>query len=158
MAITMSQAKIDNSARENLLNSSVDTSIFGGDRAQDSADALAQMTYIGEYGGGSNAKLAGVTEDFAKGVTEKIESYCANVEAILKNMESTDSKIAFQGAGIENALSAFITGVKESAFSYLDKLKSAEQQIINSVQTAYATQDTDLSSNLASDTSKLSNQ
>lgn len=157
MAITMSQAKIDNSARENLLNSSVDTGIFGGNIAQDSADAIAQMTYIGEYGG-SNTKLAGVTEDFAKGVTEKIESYCANVEAILKNMESTDSKIAFQGAGIENALSAFITGVKESAFSYLDKLKSAEQQIINSVQTAYATQDTDLSSNLASDTSKLSNQ
>lgn len=156
MAITMSQAKIDNSARENLLNSSVDTGVFGGNIAQGRAEAVALMPV--SVGGGTGAKLAGVTEDFAKGVTEKIEGYCANVEAILKKMESTDSKIAFQGAGIENALSAFITGVKESAFSYLDKLKSAEQQIINSVQTAYATQDTDLSSNLASDTSKLSNQ
>lgn len=156
MAITMSQAKIDNSAREDLLNSNVDTTVFGGNRAQDRAEAVALMPV--SVGGGTGAKLAGVTEDFAKGVTEKIEDYCTNVEAILKNMESTDSKMAFQGAGIERALSAFITGVKESAFSYLDKLRFAEKQIVYSVSKTYQIQDADLSSNLTSDTSKLSNQ
>lgn len=155
MAITMSQAKIDNSARENLLNSNVDTSVFGGDIAQGRAEAAAMIPMPV---GGSSTKLAGVTEDFAKSVTEKIEDYCTNVEAILKNMESTDSKIAFQGVGIERALSAFITGVKESAFSYLDKLRFAEKQIVYSVSKTYQIQDADLSSNLTSDTSKLSNQ
>ena len=153
MAITMSQAKVDSSAREDLLNSSVDTTIFGGNIAANREEAQIYMQAYYEQNTG--AKLAGVTEDFAQSVGKKIEEYCANVEKVLETMETTDSKIAFQGDAIGNALTAFITGVKESAFSYLNKLKAAENQIVNSVSKAYETQDTDISSNLTADTSKL---
>ena len=70
-------------------------------------------------------------------------------------MESTDSKIAFKGEAIGRALENFVSGVKESAFSYLNKLKAAEQQIVYSVNKTYQAQDTDISGNLSADASKL---
>ena len=52
----------------------------------------------------------------------------------------------------------FIVKVKEVANSYLDKLSAAEQEIINSVNAAYDTQDTDLSGDLGADSSTLDGQ
>lgn len=144
MAITMSGATVDSSNRDALLTSVVDTGLLSG----------------GAKSGGlfnSDAKLAGVTESFATAVSDEIDKYCSNVETILKQLETADSTVAFKGSQVGSALANFIEGVKSSAFDYLKKLKEAEQQIVDSVQKAYTTQDTDLSSNLNSDTSSLSN-
>ena len=143
MAITMSGATVDSSNRDTLLTSVVDTGLLSGGVA-------------GSFWH-SDAKLAGVTEQFATAVSGEIDKYCSDVETILKQLEAADSAVAFKGSQIDTALSSFIEGVKSSAFDYLKKLKEAEQQIVDSVQKAYTTQDTDLSSNLNSDTSSLSN-
>ena len=76
-------------------------------------------------------------------------------EDILSKLESEESGMAFQGPSIRGALANFVEGVRSSALSYLNKLKAAEQQIVASVFETYAAQDEDISSNLASDTSKL---
>ena len=156
MAITMSGATVDSSNREALLNSEVDKDVLGngmgflGNFVSD-VDLSSGLTSLLTSG------LAGVTSEFATAVSAAIDKYCQNIESVLSKLEAIDSKSAFKGSQIGGALANFVEGVKSSALSYLSKLKAAEQQIVESVQKAYATQDTDISSNLASDTSKLSN-
>ena len=152
MAITMSGATVDSSNRETLLNSEVDKNVLGNDVNK----PLTGMMLTGFVRSGTSG-LAGVTSEFATAVSAAIDKYCQNIESILSKLEAIDSKSAFKGSQIDGALANFVEGVKSSALSYLSKLKAAEQQIVESVQKAYATQDTDISSNLASDTSKLSN-
>lgn len=152
MAITMSGATVDSSNRETLLNSEVDKNVLGNDVNK----PLTGMMLTGFVRSGTSG-LAGVTSEFATAVSAAIDKYCQNIESILSKLEAIDSKSAFKGSQIDGALANFVEGVKSSALGYLSKLKAAEQQIVESVQKAYATQDTDISSNLASDTSKLSN-
>lgn len=144
MAITMSGATVDSSNRETLLNSEVDKNVLGNN---DISDPFFLFS----------AGLAGVTSEFATAVSAAIDKYCQNIESVLSKLEAIDSKSAFKGSQIDGALANFVEGVKSSALGYLSKLKAAEQQIVESVQKAYATQDTDISSNLNSDTSSLSN-
>lgn len=152
MAITMSGATVDSSNRETLLNSEVDKNVLGNKVNNPfSGPLLTSFVRSGTSG------LAGVTSEFATAVSAAIDKYCQNVESILSKLEAIDSKSAFKGSQIDGALTNFVEGVKSSALSYLSKLKAAEQQIVESVQKAYATQDTDISSNLNSDTSSLSN-
>ena len=152
MAITMSGATVDSSNRETLLNSEVDKNVLGNDVNK----PLTGMMLTGFVRSGTSG-LAGVTSEFATAVSAAIDKYCQNIESILSKLEAIDSKSAFKGSQIDGALANFVEGVKSSALSYLSKLKAAEQQIVESVQKAYATQDTDISCDLASDTSKLSN-
>lgn len=152
MAITMSGATVDSSNRETLLNSEVDKNVLGNDVNK----PLTGMMLTGFVRSGTSG-LAGVTSEFATAVSAAIDKYCQNIESILSKLEAIDSKSAFKGSQIDGALANFVEGVKSSALSYLSKLKAAEQQIVESVQKAYATQDTDISSNLNSDTSSLSN-
>ena len=49
----------------------------------------------------------------------------------------------------------FVNAVREVGTQYLERLSSAETQIINSVAQAYQTQDTDLSDNLNSDSGSI---
>ncbi len=152
MAITMSGATVDSSNRETLLNSEVDKNVLGNKVNNPfSGPLLTSFVRSGTSG------LAGVTSEFATAVSAAIDKYCQNIESILSKLEAIDSKSAFKGSQIDGALANFVEGVKSSALSYLSKLKDAEQQIVESVQKAYATQDTDISSNLNSDTSSLSN-
>lgn len=152
MAITMSGATADSSNREALLNSEVDKNVLGNKVNNPFAGSfLTSFVRSGTSG------LAGVTSEFATAVSAAIDKYCQNIESILSKLEAIDSKSAFKGSQIDGALANFVEGVKSSALSYLSKLKAAEQQIVESVQKAYATQDTDISSNLNSDTSSLSN-
>lgn len=152
MAITMSGATVDSSNREALLNSEVDKNVLGNKVNNPFAGPL--LTSFVRSG---TSGLAGVTSEFATAVSAAIDKYCQNIESILSKLEAIDSKSAFKGSQIDGALANFVEGVKSSALSYLSKLKAAEQQIVESVQKAYATQDTDISSNLNSDTSSLSN-
>ena len=152
MAITMSGATVDSSNREALLNSEVDKNVLGNDVNK----PLTGMVLTSFVRAGTSG-LAGVTSEFATAVSAAIDKYCQNIESVLSKLEAIDSKSAFKGSQIDGALANFVEGVKSSALSYLSKLKAAEQQIVESVQKAYATQDTDISSNLNSDTSSLSN-
>ncbi len=151
MAITMSGATVDSSNREMLLNSEVDKNVLGNKSYGSSTPYLRDWARLGTAG------LAGVTSEFATAVSTAIDKYCQNIESILSKLEAIDSKSAFKGSQIGGALANFVEGVKSSALGYLSKLKAAEQQIVESVQKAYATQDTDISSNLNSDTGSLSN-
>ena len=137
MAISMSGASIQDDSRQTLMSSTVDSS-FAGSNAN-----------------GGGAALAGVTASFASNVTSAIDSYKADIEATINQMCQADSSDAFKGASLQSALQSFLDAVKQVANSYLQKLTDAENQIINSVNAAYASQDTDLSSNLGSDQASL---
>ena len=155
MAITMSGATVDSSSRDDLLNSNVDGSILGGRQEQKTGAGIGGYSVSSNSTFGSGTTLVGITAEFATASSEAIETYCKNIEDILSKLDSADSTKAFKGSQIGTALANFIEGVKTSALSYLNKLKAAEKQIVESVQKAYNTQDTDISSNLTSDTSKL---
>lgn len=150
MAITMSGAKVETDERDSLLSSSIDQTITDG--------GAAPNTSGGAFGFGateSGASLAGVTESFAQNVTAKIETYITDVNTAVDELSTVEVNQAFKGAGLEAALNNFVESVKGVAKNYTDKLKRAEDQIINSVAAAYATQDSDLSENLGSDASSL---
>ena len=141
MAITMSGATVDSSNRDTLLNSVVDTGLLSGG---------AKGSFFS-----SSAKLAGVTPEFATAVSDAIDKYCEEVENTLNKLQTVETSNAFKGSQVGGAITNFVEGVKSSAFDYLNKLREAEKQIVESVQKVYATQDTDISGNLNSDTSKL---
>lgn len=158
MAITMSGATINSSSRDDLLNSNVDSSILGGGGSQEQKVGAGMGGYSVNTTPstlGSTTKLVGITTEFASLSSKAIDTYCENIEQILAKLDSANSTGAFKGSAIGSALANFIEGVKSSALNYLNKLKEAEKQIVESVAQAYNTQDTDISSNLASDTSKL---
>ncbi len=137
MAISMSGASISDDSRQALKSSSIDGSFAGG------------------TANGGGARLAGVTEDFAKAVSLAIDTYKGDVQRAIDNINTADSGVAFKGASLKSALDNFITAVKEVANSYLEKLSAAEKQIVDSVAAAYQTQDADLSSSLGADQGSL---
>lgn len=154
MPITMSGATIDTSERDSLLTSTVDTSVVSG-----GASANTRGTGFLGLGGqeATGAALAGVTADFAKNVSAAIDEYKTAVTTALGKLENVESNEAFKGAGVTAALSRFVESVKKVGNDYIDRLSSAETQIINSVQAAYSTQDTDLSGSLNADAGNLQN-
>lgn len=161
MAITQSGATVNTEERDQLRASNVDTSITSG-------GAELNTTAMGTIASGVNqvlgtsldvetsgATLAGVTASFAQNVCSAIDTYKANVMTYLDQLQDANSKVAFQGEGISQALTNFIDSVREVATSYLNKLSEAEQDIVNSVQAAYQTQDTDLSGSMSADAGTL---
>jgi len=152
MAISMSDATIDDSTRKELLGSEIDGS-FTGVSSGTFTDAILSSDSLGgsAVGGG----LAGITQSFATNVSNAIDTYVSTIMDDINKLENANSEVAFKGAQIKSALTNFIDGVREVAISYTNKLKAAEQQIINSVATAYQQQDADVSSNLGSDTATL---
>lgn len=152
MAISMSGAKVETDQRDSLLASTIDSSVTSG-----GVTANTQGTGLFGLGGqeATGAALAGVTSTFAANVSNKIDEYCANVNQRLAELQNVDTNVAFKGSGVSSALDRFIEAVKNVAISYTNKLKAAEQQIVNSVATAYATQDADLSGNMNADSGTL---
>ena len=142
MPVTMSEATIDDSTRQNLLNSNVD----GVAPAGGLVDAILD---------GATQNLVGVTAEFAQHVSSEIESYSSEIKDTLSKLEAVESNSAYQGSGVKAALEKFITGVRDVSYNYLDALAAAEKQIVNSVQQAYQTQDTDIASDMNADTANL---
>lgn len=149
MSISMSGATVDQSSREALLASTVDASSTGGVIPNRKGGFFTDVVDTG-------ATLAGITPEFAAQASSAIDEYCANVESKLNELNAVESGSAFRGTALTGALNNFITGVKEVSINYLTKLKDAEQQIVNSVGTAYETQDADLAGNLNSDIGTIS--
>lgn len=155
MSISMSGATIETGERDTLKGKEVDTSI-----TSDGATANTRRTGFLGLGGKetTGATLAGVTPTFATNVCKAIDDYKTTVQTCINKLEDKNSEQAFKGEGVKTALTNFITEVKDVANSYLDKLSAAEQEIINSVNAAYQSQDTDLSGDMAGDTSTLEGQ
>lgn len=152
MAISMSGATVDTSERDSLLTSTVDTGVIAGGETANVSGGFFGAVFGAEASG---ADIAGITESFAANVTRAIDSYKSDVQSKLDQLQAVESNSAFQGAAISKALANFVTSVRDVGTDYLNRLSSAETQIINSVAAAYKTQDTDLSGNLGSDAGSI---
>lgn len=139
MAITMSGATVDASLRDNI-KKKVDVSVIAGNESTE----LASGTIVG------------IDADFVTSIQTAIDTYIAGIQTELDKLETNvDPSTAFKGSGVTEAVQNFVTSVKEVAEGYIAKLQEAEKQIIDSVHSAYETQDTDLSANLTADSSSL---
>ena len=139
MAITQSSATLDQSERTSLLDSPVNSDILNG----------------GASAGSNTVELAGITKNFADLVSKEIDNYIKNVDAEVDKMQAIKNDSAFKGTQINEALKNFVESVKTVATQYTEKLKNAEQQIINSVADVYSQQDTHISDSLGTDGSEL---
>ena len=159
MAVTMSNATIDNTERESFLNSEVDTSVTAGG-AQLNTVTNREGGIFGLFGrdvtSTTGAKLAGVTPQFAQHVKSAIDDYISSIDYWLNQIQDTNSNVAFKGEAISAALSSFVSSIREVANSFTNKLKIAEQQIIDSVDLAYKTQDEHVSGEMNTDSSNVS--
>lgn len=151
MAISMSGATVDTSERDSLLSSSINGQIVAGGESANTSGAFGGM--FGTEASG--AKLAGVTFNFAGQVKMAINNYIREVQSKLDQLQAIENNSAFRGMAVNQALTTFVDSVREVGKEYLAKLQEAEKQIIESVDKAYSTQDTDLSDNLKSDSSQL---
>lgn len=153
MAISMSGAQVDTSARDSLLGSSVNGSITNG-----TVQANTQTVWdspITNHSEATGASLAGVTASFATNVCSEIDSYIQSIQDHINAMVAAQSNVAFQGEGVSAALQKFISAVQQVANDYANRLKGAEQQIINSVHDVYSQQDAHLSGELGADSGSL---
>lgn len=158
MAISMSGDVVETGKRDALLGSSVNGSVTSGGvtaNTQSNFNILNPSTWGSGDDPASGAKLAGVTSTFATNVCSAIDTYIQSVTAHINAMEEANSAVAFQGSGVSDALKTFINSVKQVANDYADRLKGAEQEIINSVQDVYTKQDTHLSGELGADSTTL---
>lgn len=141
MAISMSQATVDNSKQDQLLGHTVSESVIHGD-----------------YLDAENIAAAGITQDFAQSVCAAIDSYISDINQTLNQLNSLDATAAFRGRFVAGAIETFIDNVKAVSLDYTTALQNAETQIVNSVKSAFQTQDADLSANLGTDSSTIANE
>lgn len=147
MTVTGSDIRANMASSDSLRSQVIDTTVIG--------DALTGPTG-GLFGNQSvGAALAGVTEAMAQNIAQGIESYESRVRAVLEKLNAVDPSEAFKGSSLTAALNNFVEGVKQVSNNYLNRLTDAENQIVRSVASAYASQDETLSGQLNSDTSGL---
>ena len=155
MAISMSGASVDDSLRQELIGKSVDSG-FASNGVSANTEHTGGFLFIGGEDVLTGASFAGISTDFEANITKAIDTYISDVNAKLDELESTASPSdAFKGSAVEKSLSTFVESVKNIAKAYVTDLQNAENQIIASVHTAYYTQDTDLSTNLNSDSQSI---
>ena len=101
--------------------------------------------------------FVGITPEMLSKITTAIDTYSSNLTGILDEMpDAVYYTMAFRGTSIEAAVKNFVSTVKEVCKSYLQNLKEAENQIIESVNKQYAASDEDISGQLNSDSSAIS--
>lgn len=165
MGITMSDAHIDSSKRDSMLNSKYDFNTLGEGTSfnqKEVVDSEGWLFGLGRktHNEDTGVDVAGITPQFVESFKSTIQEYCNNVEDALKQLDkvtevSMDS--AIKGAGIKDAVVEFVQAVRSTATAYLNALHESENQIIDSVHAAYQEQDADLSANLRSDASDIIN-
>lgn len=156
--ISMSGATIEDSDRTSLNSSSI--AGVGGNAGVPSSPPGGLANGSGNNGSNSfgGEPLVGITESFATAVTGSIDSYCEGVNTALDELQSVATTGAFQGEAISAAIKTFVDGCREVAQSYVNKLKAAENQIINSVEKVYSSQDTELGGNVDGATASVQSQ
>ena len=143
MPITMSGATITDDARQELRSKNVESPNGGG--AQLGADVVVN----------NPSGKAGVTDSFVGNFSNACTSYITDVDAIINQIEEIDSSSAFKGPALQTALSNFIVSIKKVAKDFTLRLDTAEKEIISSVGTAYQTQDSDIASDLKTDSNNI---
>lgn len=102
--------------------------------------------------------IVGITPEMLPKITNAIDEYISNLTTTLEGMPTAvDYTQAFKGEGITKAVETFVTSVKDVCKSYLDALKNAENQIVESVNAQYQASDSDLAGQLNSDASSIRN-
>lgn len=161
MAITGSSASVDQSRRDNLLNSNLKNSTLGDGAKLDTQVSFSKGANFGfptfTFEATGN-KVAGITPEFLSKFTSAVNEYCENVKSSIDELSSVQEdkmKSAFKGTAVEGSITKFIESVKEVANNYLKALQESENQIAESVHNAYTQQDTDISSDLNKDAGSL---
>lgn len=155
MPITMSGATIEDDERQALLNEKVE-GITGGVKANVVDIVASSAAASGLNGTKTGRNIAGVTAQFATHFETACTAYITKVKNDIAKIEAVDASVAFQGTALKGALERFIESVKKVANNFADSLEKAENQIIQSVASAYRTQDTDVAKDLNADSSNLS--
>ncbi len=102
--------------------------------------------------------FAGVSPAFEANCHGEFESYITGVKNELDNLTSKSPKDIINGSGVETAIVEYIKAVKAMVEQWLTTLGDAEKAIITSVNEAYKSQDTNLSSDLGTDKSSVASQ
>lgn len=153
MAVTMSEASIDQSKRQGLLDQNLSRSTLGNSEELNTTFNLPTFRFEAN---GNN--IAGITADFLPKFQSAVDEYETEVKNSIEKLNTTKEEYlqnAFKGSAIEGAITSFVDSIKQVANNYLTSLKNAEMQIAQSVQNVYQQQDTDISSNLNKDASTL---
>lgn len=155
MAINMSGAKIDDSSRTSLLSSKIDSSSFGGVEANEYGFWDYAFNSKISRGDTTGSALAGITAEFVTEFNRVMGDYKTKINTTVEKIQAIQSNGAFQGSAITTALTNFVEGIKSLAASYITALETVENQIVASVEAAYQQQDTDISTDLNTDTGTL---
>lgn len=139
MAINVSSAGITDDVRNELLGKEVDLSI---------------NDHFSDYNG--SVDKAGITASFAKDFQAAMIDYSVAVKKCIDKLEAVDASGAFKGEQLQASLTSFVEGVEKVANDYNVALANAEREVIASVAAAYKTQDTNISTDLTTDTNKVS--
>lgn len=115
---------------------------------------------IGAYDNSINSHdTVGITPEMLTKITSAIDEYVNNLNATLDAMPTAvDYTQAFKGQGITKAVENFVTTVKDVCKSYIYSLQNVEQQIIKSVEMNYNDSDSDLSGQLNTDSTNISDE
>lgn len=159
MAISGGDYRVKNDLQQSLsndMNSSIDAvnSTIGNYSSSNYEDRFI----LKDIDNSKNSHdFVGITPEMLSKITGAIDSYSSNLNGILDGMPDTvDYAQAFRGTGVETAVKSFVISVKELCKSYLESLKLAENQIIESVNAQYQASDQDVAGQLNSDTSGIS--
>lgn len=158
MAVTMSEASIDQSKRQGLLDQNLSRSTLGSGEELNTSFSWGTSEIPMFHFEADGNHIAGITADFLPKFQAAVDEYEAEVKNSIEKLNTTKEEYlqnAFKGSAIEEAITSFVTSVKQVANNYLTSLKNAEMQIAQSVQNVYQQQDTDISSNLNKDASTL---
>ncbi len=147
MAITGTDKRMDTQLRDNL-SKSFDSSDF--------INAVGQSQYTSVFGIDILTGTAGIKPGFTSKLNEAVENYIKSINDELDKLETNPNIAqAFKGEGVDSSVKRLITAVKQEAKTYTEKLKQAEQRIIEQVEQLYKEQSQSVSSSMNSDTSTL---
>lgn len=157
MAISRSSQTVNEELR-----SQFGTSMSASDYAQAVGTTTAGYTYFGDPNTAAShdhlaGGLAGIKSGFLTNLNNTLADYEEGLNSTLSQLETNPNIAqAFKGGEIESAIKNLILAVKAEAYRYVQAMKEAEKQIIESVVAAYQNQDSTVSSSMNSDTSNLS--
>lgn len=161
MAISGGDRRIDDDLRQSFSseltnrNDTISTTI-----GSYSSSNVKEGSWFFNLGAEDNSKNAndfvGITPEMLSKITTSIDEYTNNLVSILEKMpDAVNYGQGFKGTGIETAVKGFVTSVKEVCKEYLQSLKAAENQIIESVEKQYTISDEDIAGQLNTDSSAL---
>lgn len=150
MAITQGRTyEIDDTKK-----TSIDQFEYSKVSSGDSADGFD----LGFVQIGGSEPFVGVSQSFEANCHSEFESYISGVKAELDKLTAKESNGSINGTGVEGAIKSYIEAVKTMVEQWLTTLGDAEKAIITSVNEAYKSQDTNLSSDLGTDKSSVASQ